>query len=64
VSTHILAQRNATLQQDNELPCEHIALFDGDFQYADCFARSKGFDDTDHLNSIYDALYPKPESQP
>lgn len=38
-----------------EPPCEHIA------QCADGFARSKGFENTEHLNSLYDSLYHKPE---
>ena len=36
----------------NKQACEHIAKHGGDFLCADCFARSKGFDNANHLSGM------------
>ncbi len=41
---------------DSQEPCEHIAPLGGDFICADCFARSKGFDNAHHLSGIADLI--------
>lgn len=41
---------------DSQEPCEHIAALGGSWKCADCFAKSKGFDNADHLSGIADLI--------